>query len=555
MSEIVSNPDKKRRKCPSKTKAGCITCKSVSSLWTIAVPASFVSNGNHRIRHVKCDEEKPACSRCLKSGRQCDGYSVDGRRPDQDPLQIVHWQSNALAIHPISVDIAGSRKERRAFYFFRDNSAASFRGFFESSFWDQLVLQASHTEPGIRHAVIALGALHENVQLEEGTLLKSEIPSDSFALQQCNKAIGHLKRDISSSGLHSKQMLLMSCIIFICFEALQSNYESALSHMQAGLQIFRDWQAEVSKPSAPGIVGSSQHQQSVDSEITKVFSRLNMQPLLFPDTHLFSMDFLKQDACPIVISVPNAFKTLQEARDCLDSCMSYKLQASVAAFYISQRSEDETSASQPQNATNEPLLSRWAAAFDALVEKASPNPRLQDCQGAELLQIQYNSAKILLSVGMPPQETAFDGFTASFEAIVSLATSIIQRSQMCENHERTCRFSFETGLVPPLYFTATRCRHHGIRHQALSLLCSTPRRECLWNSEMLSMIAERIVFIEEGRDQISEGTMSEAAPVTSRLSVINVTMYSKTRQVRLECCQQKCGPDKEICFLDEWIKY
>ena len=555
MSEIVPNPDKKKRKCPSKTKAGCITCKLVSSLRTFAVPASLLSDCTHRIRHVKCDEEKPACSRCLKSGRQCDGYSFDGRRPDHDPLQIVHCQPRALAAHPISVEIAGSRKERRAFYFFRDNSAASFRGFSESSFWDQLVLQASHTEPGIRHAVIALGALHENVQLKEGTVLKSEIPSDSFALQQCNMAIGHLKRDISSSGLHSKQMLLMSCILFICFEALQSNYESALSHMQAGLWVFRDWQVEVSKPSPPKMLGSSQHHQSVDSEITKVFSRLNMQPLLFPDTHLFSMDFLRQDVCPIVISVPSAFKTLKEARDCLDSCMSYELQASVAASYISQRSKYETSASQPQNATKERLLSQWAAAFDALVEKASPNPKLQDCQGAELLQIQYNSAKILLSMGMPPQETAFDGFTASFEAIVSLATSIIQRSQMCENYERTCHFSFETGLVPPLYFTATRCRHHRIRHQALSLLASTPRRECLWNSEMLSMIAERIILIEEGRDQMNEETTSEAAPVTSRLSVLNVTMYSKKRQVRLECCQQKCGPDEEICFLDEWIKY
>lgn len=31
----------------------------------------------HRIRRVKCDEEKPACVRCTSTGRTCDGYEMD----------------------------------------------------------------------------------------------------------------------------------------------------------------------------------------------------------------------------------------------------------------------------------------------------------------------------------------------------------------------------------------------------------------------------------------------------------------------------------------------
>ena len=513
------------------------------------------SNNDYRVRHVKCDEQKPVCSRCLKSGRQCDGYSIDGRRPKKDPLQIVHWQPNTLALHRISVDVAGNKEERRAFHFFRENSAADFPGFFESSFWGQLVLQASHAEPSIRHALIALGSLHETVQQEEWTLLKRRRACDSFALQQCNKAIGHLNQNIRSNGQRSKEMLLMSCAIFICFESLQGNYESALSHMQGGLRIFRDWQAEASKPRRPGTASSSRHHQSVDSEIVQMFSRLNAQTLLFPDTHLFPTDFVKQDVRLIIDSVPGAFTTLKEARDCLDNCMSYKLQASAAVYFNRQGSENNSGLGQPQGPTNEHLLPQWSAAFHAFVEKAGPSPRPRDLQGVMLLKIQYKCAKILLSVGLPPRETAFDDFGALFESIISLATSVIHRSGSYGISERTGHFSFETGLIPPLYFVATRCRDPWIRRQALSLLSSTPRQESIWNSEMLTKIAERLILIEEERDNIGQVTRSEVILVTSRLSVLNATIYSEKRQVLVECCQQKCGPDEEMSLLNEWIMY
>lgn len=503
---------------------------------------------------MRCDEQKPACSRCLKSSRQCDGYSIDGRRPNQDPLQIVHWQPNTLALHRISADLAGSKEERRAFHFFRENSAAEFPGFFESTFWSQLVLQASHAEPSIKHAVIALGSLHETVRQDERSLSQNGRRCDPFALQQCNKAIGHLNQTIHSNGQHSKEMLLMSCAIFICFESLQGNYESALSHMQGGLGIFRSWQAETSNPR---IANSSRHHQSVDNGIVQMFSRLNVQTLLFPDTHLFSTDFFKQDIRPVIDPIPDAFKTLADARDCLDNCMSHGLQASVAAYFNSQGSSSDADPGpgRPQDPWNEQLLPQWFSAFGTFIEQAGPRLRLSDLQGTKLLEIQYKCAKILLSVGMPPRETAFDEFEGFFTDIISLATSVIQKSDSPGLCERVGCFSFETGLIPPLYFTATRCRNPWIRRQALSMLSSESRRECVWSSGMLSKIADRLICIEEERDSIGQVERSEGALVTNRLSVLNAKICSEKRQVLVECCQQKPGLNEEMCLLDEWILY
>ena len=347
----------------------------------------------------------------------------------------------------------------------------------------------------------------------------------------------------------------MSCAIFVCFEALQGKYESALSHMQGGLRIFRDWQAESSKHGPLGSASASQHHQSVDSEIVQMFARLNVQTLVFPDTHLLPSDFLKQDPHPIIDSIPGVFKTLKEARDCLDNCMSFELQASVAACFDCQGSEKEPGAGVPQDASNKDKISQWSAAFDAFVRKAGPSRKHEELQGAMLLEIQYKCAKILLSVGMPPRETLFDRLTTLFESVISLATSVIDRTDSRGAPGRTGHFSFETSLVPPLYFTATRCRNPWIRRQALSLLSSTSRQECLWNSEMLSKIAERLILIEENRYQIGQVTRSETISVTSRLSVLNATIYSEKRQVLLECCQRKSGPDEETLLLSEWITY
>lgn len=72
---------------------------------------------------------------------------------------------------------------------------------------------------------------------------------------------------------------------------------------------------------------------------------------------------------------------------------------------------------------------------------------------------------------------------------------------------------------------------------------------------MLSKIADRLICIEEGRDSIEQVERLEGALVTNRLSVLNAKICSEKRQVLVECCQQKPGPNEEMCLLDEWILY
>jgi hypothetical protein len=112
-------------------------------------------------------------------------------------------------------------EEKRGFHFFLQNTAAELSGYYDSSFWESLILSASAQEPSLRHAVIAIGALHEDFsqkRLTSSTPSPDELETD-FALNQYTKATSALRRSLSS-GKQEPLTALMSCILFVCFDSL-----------------------------------------------------------------------------------------------------------------------------------------------------------------------------------------------------------------------------------------------------------------------------------------------------------------------------------------------
>ena len=130
-----------------------------------------------RIRRVKCGEERPTCIRCTSTGRKCDGYvetrpRANAKSKTKPPLPKLSevgkkkWHrgqdcSSLIVPRGPCVDIEGSFKERRSFYYFRSRNMSSMPGNFEPYFWDHLVLQFSHCDPTIRYSLIALSAIYE----------------------------------------------------------------------------------------------------------------------------------------------------------------------------------------------------------------------------------------------------------------------------------------------------------------------------------------------------------------------------------------------------------
>lgn len=165
-----------------------------------------------RTRRIKCDETKADCGQCVRGRRKCDGYREQARDGQQNNASVSLHPLNGLGIGQSLANTTSS--ERRSFDFFCRQTIPQLCGFFDSSFWDRFVLQASQHEPAILHAAVALGSVHE--KFEAGTL--ATFSSSQFALEQYVKSIRRIYQPIRNSGKLGRDVALMACVLFICIE-------------------------------------------------------------------------------------------------------------------------------------------------------------------------------------------------------------------------------------------------------------------------------------------------------------------------------------------------
>ena len=181
-----------------RTTAGCRTC---------------------RIRRIKCGEEKPSCKKCTSTGRTCDWY----------PAFLVH---NCSPSSPAIAPLLQSGQERRSFDFFCQCTVFQLGGVYGSDFWQRLVLQVTQHESSIRHAVVALGAVHESYQNDGNA---SAMVDTEFAFRQYSKAINALVEPIKNGKKQAADVTLMSCVLFVLLETLRGNHGAARAHLKSGV--------------------------------------------------------------------------------------------------------------------------------------------------------------------------------------------------------------------------------------------------------------------------------------------------------------------------------
>ena len=438
------------------------------------------------------------------------------------------WQPNGLAVRLLSPDPSRTSDEGRGFDFFRTRVAVNLNGFFESSFWTHDILQAAQHEPSIHHAVVALASLSETLlrnkaEHENEEEKEREHTPEPFAIKQHSKAISSLSKNLRDGKEQCSEVVLITCALFICFEMFQNKHESALGQISSGAYVFLDWHSKKG--------GASSNSRGISSKLAlqlqHIFERLMLQAILFIETKPQEWYFLIPTFTPAMPSIPSIFKTMEEARDCLNNCLCSIYHGAMACQLYGLETRQVRSG----------VFDEWAQAFRSFMalKKMSLSPREQ--QAAIILEIQQITGSILASAGAFTQETIFDSFEHSFSRIVSLAFDLTtSSSEKLQDAESTFP-SFDMGILPPLYFVASRCRHPLIRRQALHLLRKGPSQEGIWNKLMLSNIVERLMNLEE----VDCGKVERSADIraSARLSVLNARINSVQRTVALHGCRQR----------------
>ncbi|KAF6834585.1 C6 zinc finger domain protein [Colletotrichum plurivorum] len=457
-----------------------------------------VRTGCVTIRKVKCDETKPACIRCTKTGRKCDGYlpqkqpgGGDARSPGSDV---------GLANSQISLFADWNGGEQRAFDFYRNFSAPAIfnDGAAGSVLWKKLVPHLCHAEPAIRHAVLAISSLHESLsqekalEAESGDVLMNGrfggVLPNTFAAEQYGKALKCLQ-EWKPSEPAAVTVPLLACLLFICIEFLLGDENASQMHINQGRLLLS--QLDTNWPSGDVDI--------IRKHFVPIYSRLCMASYLFGSRPAEIPSSLRSSRATSLFfaSVDEAEMALYELLD--DSFRFTGTGRAKRAVYSRLAVDPELIALAREQDEFLAKLNRWHVAFTVVA--ATDDAK----RAGKLCLLYYHTAKIWVGTCLSPNETEFDNHLSSFASIVSISADLVHSARKpvrdpSQAAATSPKFVFDAEIIPPLYYTAIKCRHPMLRRAAINLLKQdtvTGRRENLWDAQIVAEVARRIMIFEE----------------------------------------------------------
>ncbi|KAK0611229.1 hypothetical protein B0T14DRAFT_439375 [Immersiella caudata] len=489
----------------TKSKMGCRTCKT---------------------RRVKCDERKPACQRCISTGRVCDGYGIWGgggnaygsaeRAVNTLMSQMdrkVPSGSKALNAKTPAALPGLNQQEYLAFDFFRTRTATKIPGVFGSDFWDTLVLQLSIGEPAVLHAVVALAATHRRAialgharrpSLSSNANIAHMDSDEILALQQFNKAVAHLR--FKKKDKQSLRVTLVVCIVFTCIELTKGEIGPSQAHFQSGLKLLQEIQPEGFN-AAPTIQPQS---ESVDERLAEAFIRLNIHSSIMGEGPDRTRMTTAHNMPSMEYSAPLLFDSVSLARRHLDRLTQEIHGLSAEARRLALSCDDLPNRLVLDQQRLQRSAESWLHTFLlSLPRMEASEPEGQESQrvtlGVPLLLLHHSMISIMVATCLRRgDETVFDSHTAGFEAIMQQAINLWSKIArympftLPTGKPDHLSFTVDMGFIPPLYFTAFRCRVPRLRRLAIQLLVSAPHREGIWDGVVTAAIARRIMEMEEG---------------------------------------------------------
>jgi hypothetical protein len=456
MSPRLDLAPKRTRESTSKVRTGCSTCKA---------------------RRVKCDEGKPVCRRCAIGGRQCE-YNAPRAAPP--PRNLITVYLPPAQIQPVLfVNTPGLD-------FFHQNLAGKLDGQFDSRFWSRLVLQLSHSEPAVRHAVSAISVISQDIESFSRHSAGS-VKASLEAQREWNRAVKSLSARIQAHP-QSNLVPLVCCLLFTCVEFLRGGVESSMFHVQSGFNILAAIRRNSDAGGNPGFYVSSNELEAIENYIVPVFLRLGVlcslagrvTPPIYPSPSTGTRGNHAQE------DLTDSRRRLFEISD---TCIRFIGEATSKAALFQIDVDDLAEQAKLQS-----RLETWRDQLHDLLARMRTAGSPAAPEALHLLLVQYKVVYIWLRVCTTAGETATDSYHADFEELVHSAEQIAQSSGAKATPQP---LSFDINILGPLYYATLKCRYPATRRRALDLLQLAPRQEGLWNARYAYATAKRIIEIEE----------------------------------------------------------
>ncbi|KAI6085910.1 hypothetical protein F4821DRAFT_141285 [Hypoxylon rubiginosum] len=514
-----NRPPIKRRANHAKVRSGCVTCKT---------------------RRVKCDERKPLCLRCEKSGHLCAGYedaSAAKRGKETPPAAASAISKRNAIIRPKSlqpcrvIDVMqpsslGVTLPASLTPSYLDSSDAPFFERFSSqiikdiaswctaNIWKGILCQVMRDEC-IQHASLALAAMLLAVEKSSDSNCLSSVPLTQYAegraaLRHYMKAISlcrqRLLDGITKDTIRSN---LICTFLFAMIEVLQGNMSTVDRIMVNGSLLIRD----AINAKAPTLVWDEELE-----DLKEGFDGMTIMWGLCPFFHGQKEIYTVVKSKGPYLEIPDKDAPLFDIRQCWST-----FQNDLGLFVMSVRCGKVVSSQHMSSVISEKSmymaqLRKWMPLIDTLLERekaASAFYQLSMMKASALTHI------IFLSCFLDRSDISYDSQLQSFIEVLRICQRFVP-----DKPPTHFQFSLDIDIFPIASFLVTKCRDQKTRQLALKVFSEITHRQVLWNNQGMLKSLQALVDLEhKGRDK------SGFIPASSRYFFVGSQWDLEQRQM------------------------
>ncbi|KAI4862078.1 hypothetical protein F4820DRAFT_36962 [Hypoxylon rubiginosum] len=496
-----NRPPVRRRANHAKVRTGCVTCKN---------------------RRVKCDEGKPQCLRCEKSGFLCVGYedasanrgkdlpplatsAISKRTTERTVLRPRSLQPRRAidATQPFSLDIRlpasltpAYLDGRDAPFFerFRSQIIMDIASWCSSNYWNGMLSQIMHDDC-IQHASLALAAMLLAVERSLDPAGQSSGPLTQYeegrvALRHYMKAISlcrqRLLGGITKDTIRSN---LTSTFLFAMIEVLQGNMSTVDQIMVNGTLLLRDAINAKAPSGRPTLVWDQEL-----AEMKGGFDRMTIMWGLCPFFHGQKEIYAVTTSNGQYPEMPDKDAPLSTIRRCWTM-----FQNDLGLFMMSVRcgkvvSPEHMESVISQNSKYIVQLRQWMSLIDMLLEREKNTSTFYPLGIMKALAL---TCTIFLSCFLDRSDVSYDLHLQSFLEILNICQKFIP-----EKPSAHLKFSLDVNIFPIASFTVTKCRDQKTRQLALKIFKEMTYRQVLWSNQGMLKSLQALVDLEhKGRDK------------------------------------------------------
>lgn len=351
-------------------------------------------------------------------------------------------------------------QELRLLEFFRCATANKLSEWLTESFWKYQIPQCGAYEPSLRHAMITVAAVHEKF-----TILNTALPGDprldpcaldaqrQFADKHHNLAISELSKLLTARP-ECSEIALINCILFVMLDFVRGNFSTAVLHLHNGMEILGKWRK--------GLDFSQMVDRSLESNILQVFHHLSFQTE--PTEY-----HLNIDDSPDYGPDPTSFTGLLGAHISIEHLSQQSLRLIRLGAVISLKPQDfpRVAALEQDVKEHTARLDGWSQRLDALVSLMGDDLALEEEECIHELRVMHLSS--LMWLGAALGCTSLEA-KDRFDRIADLADALQDWCYHRGLPSNWTRFGWEAGILPPVYFVATKCEDARLRKKAVALL-------------------------------------------------------------------------------------